>query len=285
MDLAGALLIAIHDARRTLRSARALALLTLFVGSFLLSGLGFVLAAEKATRTLLEAAPPGTSAESVQEQARAELFRGLVRDPDWAASLTATPSVVLFFFGAALLFLPALVCVMSYDAVAGELQNRSIRYTLLRCDRTAYLLGKLTGQTLLLAVFTSAVGVVLLGAAEARIPGFRALHALPWLARYELLAILYGAVFVALALLASTLTRLPLLALLLSFCGLFVFGVLWALGASGSLGFLSVLSPFAHLPRLFAPDLAGVAAAVGIYLIFLAALGGAALAALHVRDV
>jgi ABC-type transport system involved in multi-copper enzyme maturation permease subunit len=274
------LLVALHDLRRTLRSARVLALLAIFVGSFLLTGFGFVRATE-----LAGVQAGGSAQDAGGESLPSQFFHAVVRDAAWADALAATPSIVLFFFGAALAFLPALACLMSFDAVASELQNRSARYALLRCDRTSWLVGKLLGQVLLLAALVTFVGVVLFALAALRIPGFDVPAALPYLLRYDALAILYGSVFVALAVLASSLVQPPLLALLLSFCGLLGMGVLWALGASSSLGVLAAASPFAHLGRFFAPDLPGVAAAAGIHLAYLAVLSGAALLVMRARDV
>ena len=281
--------IALHDVRRSLKSAKGLVLLGLYLGSFLLAGVGFVLASESMALELRERLEqnrlPVDPAE-LELEVKTELFENFAGgDEALARSLAETPMIVLFFFVTALLFLPALVSLMGYDAIAGDVQGRTVRYTLLRARRGSYVAGKFLGQAILLAVFTLATNVALLLFANVRVPGFELGAGLASLARYWSLAMLYGLAFVALALLASASTRLPLLALLLAFAGLFGFVVLWAFGAAdGGLSALAYLSPFRHWGRLFSPHPGDLLAGIGVYLAFIAALLAGAWALVRARD-
>jgi hypothetical protein len=281
--------IALHDVRRSLKSAKGLVLLALYLGSFLLAGVGFVLASEGLARQLRERLEQNrlpVDPSQLELNVKTQLFTWFAGgDEALARSLAETPMIVLFFFGTALLFLPALVSLMGYDAVAGDVQGRTIRYTLLRARRGSYVCGKFLGQAGLLAVFTLAANVALLLFANVRVPGFELSTGLASLARYWSLAMLYGLVFVALALLASASTRVPLLALLLSFAGLFGFGVLWMLGASdGWVSVVAFLSPFRHWGRMFSPHAGDLVAGIGIYLAFIAALLAGAWGLVRARD-
>ncbi len=284
-----ALAIALHDTRRSLKSAKGIVLLTLFVGSFLLAGAGFVLASEsvaKRLRSELAAGGVPIDAVMIEKQAKLKLFEGFAGDDaELAASLSETPMIVLFFFVSALLFLPLLTALMGYDTIAGDVQGRTVRYTLLRARRGAYVGGKFLGQAILLAVFTLATNLVLLGFAALRVPDFDLAAGLVSLSRYWSLALVYGLVFTALAVLSSSLTRYPLLSLLLAVSALGVFGVLWMFGfGEWSLSFLSHGSPFTHWGFLFSPHPGKLLSGIGIYAGFTAVLMGAAYALVRGKD-
>lgn len=284
-----AVAIALHDVRRSLKSAKGIVLLTLFVGSFLLAGMGFVLASEglsKRARAELAAQNLPVDVATVEKEAKVKMFEGIAGDDaELAESLAATPMIVLFFFLSALGFLPMLVALMGYDVISGDVQNRTVRYTLLRARRGSYVVGKFCGQLLLLGVFTLVTNVALLGFAAVRVPDFDLAAGLAGLGRYWALAMVYGAVFVALVTFFSSLTRHPLLSLLGTVGALGAFGILWMFGAvDWSLASLGVLSPFAHFGRLFSPHPERLASGVGIYLAFAAVLLGGAFALVAKKD-
>ncbi len=126
---------------------------------------------------------------------------------DLALSLLSVPPLALLYGWVALTFGPVFVVLTSGDAIASELSSGSARFALARSERSAWALGKLLGQALLL------LAGILAGALASYVTGFVQLASFPlmdtalWMLRYALSAFVYGFAFLGLALGTSQLTR------------------------------------------------------------------------------
>ncbi len=143
-----------------------------------------------------------------------------------SAFLASSPTSLFFFLEATVWMLPILVALLGFDAIASELQGRSVRYWSVRVRRSSYFLGKLVGLWICVGAVVLAMnavaGVVVLGRGYVTLG-----ELLRWGLRFWAVAFAIAGAWCALATLVSACFRSPMLALL-SITGLF-----WALGIYG----------------------------------------------------
>jgi ABC-type transport system involved in multi-copper enzyme maturation permease subunit len=212
--LRDALVVASFDLGESLRSRKVLVFLVLYVVGAIASAVMFTqvlrTVEEELAAQLLVARTdrPGSLTQAVMESG--ELHRvlsRLIRDRDLAATLVAVPPIALLYGWVALTFGPVFVVLTSSDAVSSELATGSARFALVRTDRAAWALGKLLGQSALLAV-----GIAL-GAIAAWITGYLRLASFPpldtalWMVRYAATSFCYAFAFLGMAVGVSQLTR------------------------------------------------------------------------------
>jgi ABC-type transport system involved in multi-copper enzyme maturation permease subunit len=212
--LRDAWVVARFDLGESLRSRKVLVILSLYVlgaiaASILFTELLQTIESELAEQLLVaQTDRPGTLTEAVMRNSELRrVLTRLVRDPDLALSLLSVPPLALLYGWVALTFGPVFVVLTASDAISSEVDSGSARFALARTDRSAWALGKLFGQALLL------LAGILAGAFASYVTGFIQLASFPladtalWMLRYALGAFVYGFAFLGLTLGTSQLTR------------------------------------------------------------------------------
>ena len=299
-----AALIAQHEARRTLASARALVLVALFV----LFSAFVAMATAAASRGLsaavddqiAQANPDSTAEERAQLHAQVDAefharrnqFLGawFSDDPQLLDAVKDVPVFLLVLFKLSLVFLPAYVALLGYDAVSAELADRGLRYVVVRTARGAVLLGKFAGLSAVLLALVAGTQGLVIAWASATDPAFGPAAAVVTWARFSLSGLMYGVSWLALTLLCSNLFRVPMVSLAVN--GMAMFG-LWlaevagawsARTAPGPLAWLRYASPTHYAGDLLHPELARFGASALCCLAIAAALLSAGGAVLRARD-
>ena len=208
-----AALVAWFDLFESIRSRKFLALLVLHLLGAVVSTAGFVEVLKEIENTLADTLAvaatdkPGAMTSSLMASEEfQEVLARLLKDADLAAELVGMPPVALFYSWLIFFALPVLVIFTSSDAISSELASGSARFAMFRTSRMAWAVGKLGGQTLLMAImiFAGAIGVWLVGYFQ--FGSFDGPATAWWLGRYGLRAVVYGFAFLGLALGASQLT-------------------------------------------------------------------------------
>ena len=299
--------VAVAEAKRTLKSARIIVLFLLFAmfTGLVTLVLGLIASQVQAqTATLTE--DGGEQARQMMEAARSGIL-GLFFDwdRDFIDALKEVPLTILLVLRVVLFFLPFYVAVMAFDGVSGEIGPRSIRYLTVRSRRSSVLIGKFISNALLL---TGLVGVITLavfvfGGLSSKGEGFAFGTLATWFGRFWIAAVLYSLAWLALTTTCSALFRTPVLSLVFNFFALFF---LWLVDRIGSAFVERAIGPdnlpgpeettsfLAHLRWLTpshwstgllhphaGPFLVSVAVLAGFTLLYL----GTAYAVLRARDV
>jgi ABC-type transport system involved in multi-copper enzyme maturation permease subunit len=276
-------IIARHELMITVATRRAVAAAGLYLVTALLGGIGYVKSLQgmqrQAARMLAErGANPAQAAEAVS-RATHEAYEKLVvflagtADVPVAASLTDSLILPAFLWGS-LAFLPFLVVLTSFDVIAGDLQARSLCYSVLRAPRAAILVGKLLAQAALFVGLSVVSSLALLGVAASLLDDFAIAAAVPGLVRVWLVLLPYGFCYLCLSAFCSASLRQPTVALLAAF-GLMValrilglFALIPEGSALGPLRYLGWLSPAQYQSGLWEAGFAGPAFSALAYLAF-----------------
>lgn len=249
-----AVLVAGFDLRESLRTRRAVVLVLLYLLiACAASGIYVQIVREVTSR--MDAF--GMQAELAETAAlQDEGYRMLLLffaggDGVLADHLATYPVMVLIFAWTSLAFLPWFIALTSYDQIAGDLHQRTIRYAALRTTRGAYVSGKLLGQAALLAGVAGLgmLPVFVIGAIY--LPDFDALATIVALLSTWPITVVCALGFLGVVSLGSQLCRTPGAARAAAL-GLLL--LIWMLSLqSGAWAWLGVLSPWYWKPGLFQP--------------------------------
>ncbi len=258
-----AALVAGFDLRESLRTRRALVLVLLYLLiACAASGIYVQVVREIGSRIDRLAGAEGAAAASVMQDegyhAMLLFFSG--GDTVLADNLATYPAMVLIFAWTSLAFLPWFIALTSYDQVAGDLHQRTIRYAALRTTRAAYVTGKLLGQAALVAGVAGLgmIPVVIIGAIY--LPNFAVIATVTALLSTWPITVVCALGFLGVVSLASQLCRGPGAARAVSVGLLFA---VWLLSLqSGVWAWLAVLSPWYWKPGLFQPGIVDQSIAV-----------------------
>lgn len=208
------LLVAGFDLLDSLRSRKALVLLVLYlagsVGAALifLEALSSVEAAAADTLRVAATEQPGTMTEQLMASEQfLDMVTALVRDRELARELVSVPPMALFYGWMSLTFVPILVTLTSADAVSAEVATGSVRFALFRTERVSWAVGKLAGQSALMAcgILLGALGVY--GVGLVRLAGFQPAESAAWLLAVSGRTWTYGFTWLGLSMGVSQLTR------------------------------------------------------------------------------
>lgn len=256
-------LVATFDLLESLRSRKAAVLLGLyFVGSLGASAIFIQLLTAIQDRLEEQVGQAVTMKQIMESPGMARVAGALAGDDQVASALVTIPPLALFYGWLAMNFVPLLVLFTSSDAIAGDLSSGAVRYALFRTDRLSWAVGKLIGQTSLMAVG------VLVGALACFLTGVLWLDGMPvgetalWLLRISGRAIVYSFSYLGMVMCASQLTRTGMraagLALLITFACAFAGSVFQAEfiaeQAPELFGALSKLVPSGHHLALWHPS-------------------------------
>jgi ABC-type transport system involved in multi-copper enzyme maturation permease subunit len=201
-------LVATFDLLESLRSRKAIVLLSLYaLGALGASGL-FIRLLTSIQAQFTEQFGQAVDMKMIMESpGMARLVGELAGDPEVATAIVAVPPMALFYSWLATTFVPLLVLFTSSDAVSGDVASGAVRYSLFRVDRISWAVGKLIGQTSLMAVG------VLLGALVCWLTGLIWLDGMPsaetgyWLLRIAGRSTVYCFAYLGIAMCASQLAR------------------------------------------------------------------------------
>jgi ABC-2 family transporter protein len=216
-------LTALRELRRNLRSTKGIAMFVLFFLGGAIPSIGQILLAKVIDTRTMKEAPLAV---------RQEMFEGLLRqmkmDEATAKHLsTCPPELFVYLFKGALLFLPALILLVGFDQIAGEIQHRSIRYLAGRARRSALVVGKAVGVWGVIAVMTLVLSVTVWAVMLLQ-GGYPPILVLSWGLRIWIFTVASAAAYVGLTALVSSFFRTPIVALFVGVAALFG---LWLAGS------------------------------------------------------
>jgi ABC-type transport system involved in multi-copper enzyme maturation permease subunit len=283
-------LLATRELRRSVRSAKGIA-----IGALTLIG--------AIVTSLISVWIEGTDRQGANidsTQAYIELKRQLLvkatGDVAFATYLASIPTSLLFFLKVTVWLSPLLVALLGFDAVSGELQDRSVRFWTIRSRRWSYL----TGKTLGLWVLVGLVMLVLNGLAGtvALARGYVTPRDLVgWGLRFWWVAFVIAGAWAATATVISSCFRSPILALLTTFGTFFVS---WIVGTGGFISRLRFVSdtgiarqmawyeyfyPNAYDTLLLSPEITRVLTALAILMAFVGVIVAAGSLLFEWRDI
>jgi ABC-type transport system involved in multi-copper enzyme maturation permease subunit len=287
-----------HELLAARKSRRALLVSAAYLAAACLGGLLYVLSVRAIEQQLLASLGQGDSVSGAatlsllvgQEAYKKAVgfFAGL--DPALIAPTLIDSVILPAFLWGSLVFLPFVVVLTSFDHVTQDLQNRAVCYPALRVSRRVLLAGKLLAQLTLFTLLSIVASGVLVGLAFGMLRTFNLADAVLGLPRAWVVLIPFGACYLGLATLASTLTRQPMAALLMAVAGMLALRVAGWFGAIPEehplalLRYLEYLSPAHYHDYLWRADLAALAGGIAAYVAFFAVFTGAAALELGRRD-
>ena len=216
-------LIAVRELTRSVRSVKGIA-----VGAITLLG-------AIATSFLVVFMQNADVEKYGSREAVTELHRQIIEkqtgDAALASSLASMPEALSTFLSITVWLGPLLVALLGFDLVAGELQNKSVRYWAVRSRRSSYFAGKLLGLWALVGLVTLVLDLIVnvVAVAKGVVTGH---ELLAWGPRSWLVAFLIAGAWAAIATFISSCFRQPIVALLTTFGTFFVLWVLSAVGAA-----------------------------------------------------
>ncbi len=264
-------IVAGHELGESLRSRRVLILALLFVGGAVAGTLAFVEILESVEASLAQAlavAEPGkpgaVTAALMQSPEFLRILGRLVRDEALARELAGLPPLALFYGWLGLTFMPVLVMLTAAETISSELGSGSARFSLLRTDRLSFSLGKLAGQTLLLAIGIAGGALAVWVTGYAALGSFEAGRSALWLGLLSIRIGVYAFAHIGLAVGLSHLTRSVPLSRALALGSLLLLGAVWGIGryndavrehAPGFADTLLTMVPRSHMLDLWQPTL------------------------------
>jgi ABC-type transport system involved in multi-copper enzyme maturation permease subunit len=210
-----------RELRRTVRSAKGIALgAVTLLGAVLTSFL--VTSMEAADRR----APGGAMTSEQFQELKRQMLEQQTGNAALAAQAAAMPASLKAFLDVTIWLAPLLIALLGFDAVSGELQQRSVRFWTVRVRRSSYFASKLLALWGLVALVTLTIQTIAGSVALARgyvTPG----ELLSWGTRFWLVSVVIAGAWAAIATFVSSCFRTPVVALLTTFAAFFV---LWVCG-------------------------------------------------------
>ncbi len=213
-------LTCLREMRKNLRSAKGIVMGLLF-----LLGGGAASLIYMALKALADRFSNGQPVPDEQVQALREKLWSGVWNPEIGAYLSHSPLIFVALFKATLWFIPFMTLMIGFEQIAGDLQHRTIRYTAVRARRTSIVAGKALAiwgvVSVLLLALHMFVWIVTLLRGDATL-----LQTLSWGPRMWAFSAVFTAAYAGSTILASSLTRRPVLSL---FLGLIMFSFVWVM--------------------------------------------------------
>jgi ABC-type transport system involved in multi-copper enzyme maturation permease subunit len=277
-------LTCLRELRRNLRSVKGLLTLGLFLLVGLSVALGFWQFSESARLYAGGNLSRRAELEAWQEMLTL-YYRG---DEGIVQYVVGAPPLLWVLHTTAIFLLPLIGILIGYDQLAGEMQHRTIRYTVIRARRTSLVLGKFFGMWLVAAALV--FGLALLACALTIARGDAPIATtLTYGARFWAMEVVFAGAYVGLTTLLSACFRTPTLALLSAFGTLVVLGVVRIVAQAPRMPawFASIRHalPGAWEPRLVSAHAGDVLGGTGVCLAFAAICVAGACALLERRDV
>ncbi len=174
---------------------------------------------------------------------KAQLFGRLYRDEAAGQALAGAPLKLVILFFVAVWLVPLLVMITGFDAISADLQHRSVRYWAVRARRPSYYAGKFLALWVVIGLVTLVMQAIIWGVTVTRGEALAG-ETLSWGVRLWGTSLAIAGAWCGVATLMSSLSRTPMLSLLMTagvFFLLFFFG--FVIGTGGDVGWLRYLYP------------------------------------------
>lgn len=223
------------EALRSVRSARTIVLLALYLMFTGMAGLGANFLGNLFSGGINAQIEANSSSPEEAAENRGKVHDGLVGkafvdDPAYIEALHDVPLSVLFVFKLTLMFLPLYIALLGFDQISGEVGPRSMRYLIVRSRRSSILLGKVLAQALVLFALIVVVNVLIFAFARAGNADFAIGPLVFNLARFTFAAAVFSVAYLGLTSLCSALFATPAVSLVMNLLALFG---LWLMNAVG----------------------------------------------------
>lgn len=258
-------LVAGFDLYESLRSRKAIALLLIYTVAALAGSALFIQLLNRVMVELADNLGKEATAQLLESDELVEVIAKLVdNDETVARALLSVPPLALFYGWLATNFMPLVVVLTSTDAISGEVAAGSVRYALFRADRLDWALGKLAGQTLLMAVGIGLGGIAAFLLGAGMLDTFEAGPTFWWILVMSARSLFYGFAYLGVAMCASQLVKSNAAARALGIAMVFVLSVTGAIlqapfiekTAPSFIKAIRQVFPNAHSLSLFHPDIA-----------------------------
>lgn len=216
-----------RELKKNFKSAKGVLLLVLC----LLGGIGFTLAfvwIGKSIREEMQNAVQNSPLELMTSDGQdLELARKFYLSQFWgeenAKHLAKAPLILVIAYSITLRLSPLVTLLVSFDAIAGDLQYKVVRYFTVRARRTSYFVSKFLGLWLTVSLMTALLhfAIWMVGTLRGEAP-FADL--LSWGIRFWIFTLPMSAVWCAVATFVGSFFRHPALSLL---CTLAAFFAIW----------------------------------------------------------
>ena len=209
-------IILLRELRKSFRSVKGILLLifTMLAGG----GLALLLAQSDEVRKRQISERLQDQHVSYEEAAltvKRQLLSWWFADAGVGAHLAAAPFLLVVLFTVSLVMIPAVVLLLGFDSVSGELQHRAVRYWALRSRRWSYITGKFIGLWATCSIVALAmhllIWIVIVARGEAPLS-----ETISWGVRFWLASLPIIAVWCSVSILFSGIFKHPILALLLT---------------------------------------------------------------------
>lgn len=201
-------LVAEFDLLESMRSRKAIVLILLYaLGSFGGSGIFIRVLVAIQERLEEQLRQPVEMKQLMESPGMARVAGALTGDPDVASAIVSIPPMALFYGWLAMNFVPLLALFTSVDAISGDLSSGAVRYSLFRTDRLSWAVGKLAGQTCLMAVGVLVGALACWGTGAIWLEGMPLGQTAYWLLRISGRAIVYSFAYLGMVLCASQLAK------------------------------------------------------------------------------
>lgn len=241
-------LTAQRELRRNLRSTKGIAMFVLFFLGGLLPSV---------IQLMIKRAMDGAGVDKVPGEARHQMVEQLLTqtygNEATGKYLAQAPLVLLGLLQGTIRFLPFFILLIGFDQIAGEIQHRTIRYSVGRAERASLVLGKALGVygviAVMILVLHLTVWILLIAGGE------QAIAVLSWGSRFWIFSMASAAAYVGFTSLVSAIFRTPTVAL---FVGAGLGFALWLtytiLGLIQATKPVTWLFPNAYEHLLMSPD-------------------------------
>jgi ABC-type transport system involved in multi-copper enzyme maturation permease subunit len=280
------LLVIQRELMKNVRSAKGIVLLALSILGGVVVALVLAWVTAKQHELLAErlsSLSPEDAAEltkNVQKQIVLQLGDG---DEALGDALSKAPAALLGALKVTVWFGPALIALLGFDAISGELQHRTVRYWTVRTRRVSFYVGKVLGLWTVVSLLTLLVHVFIWAIVLTR--GEKAGAVIEWGPRLWAITLPMSLVWCAIAQLIASQFRQPILALLVTFGSFFVLWIAYVAGASGKVPPLVYLYPNSYDTWLLHPHPDRLLGGLAICVVSAAVYITAGAAAFQQRDV
>ena len=276
-----------RELRRNLRSIKGVVMSLLFLLGGAGASLIYIAVSNVAQQTMEEKQVPAEAISTVRTGVWSQMY-----NPDVGQHVADSPSVLIALFKATLWFIPFMSLVIGFEQISADVQHRTLRYTVLRSPRSAIVVGKAlavwTIVSVLVLLLHSFVWTVTLVRGDGTVG-----QVLSWGARLWLWASIYTAAYAGLTILASCLSRYPIICLFLGLIGFSTLAILdigvdvsmQSKDPSAILTYLGYLIPDHYEAWLLSPHIGIKLGAIAILLGYGAIATAGAAAIINRKDV
>jgi ABC-type transport system involved in multi-copper enzyme maturation permease subunit len=268
-------LVTRRELRRSFRSTKGVLLAVLSIAA----GAGFSMLFAWLDRVKRENLPPGTDWRAAQEQFFAHWYA-----PETGKALASCPYSLWMMLVATLWLAPGLVALMTFDAVSGEMQHRTVCFWTVRVRRASYMIGKGLGAWSAVLAVTLGMNLVV-WAATIAVGQWPMADVIGWGARFFAVTLPISAAWCGIATLVGSQFKTPMLSLLFICATFFCLWLLRVGAGFARVPWLAYAYPNTFDGLLLSPNVADAASGLAFTGLISVATATAAALVFQRRDV